>query len=102
MVKEPNRVAIQSQVDVTKSNGGVLDYAFNWSDVIQPTETISTSNWVMSSLDLTLISQSLSGVISTAFISGGRDNYYYTLTNTVSTDQGRTWERVMNLKVESK
>ena len=41
MVKEPNKVAIQDQVDVTKSTGGVLDYAFNWTDVISAGETIS-------------------------------------------------------------
>tara|TARA_R100001369_G_scaffold90751_1_gene130230 strand:+ start:37 stop:345 length:309 start_codon:yes stop_codon:yes gene_type:complete len=102
MVKEPNRVAIQSQVDVTKSSGGVLDYAFNWSDVIQPTETISTSNWTVSSSDLTLVSQSLSGVITTAFISGGRNSYYYQLVNTITTDQSRSWQRVMDMKVGSK
>jgi|TARA_R110001592_G_scaffold108408_2_gene302965 hypothetical protein len=102
MVKEPNRVAIQSQVDVTKSSGGVLDYAFNWSDVIQSTETISTSNWTVSSSDLTLVSQSLSGVTTTAFISGGRNNYYYQLVNTITTDQSRSWQRVMDMKVESK
>ena len=47
MVREPYKVAIQNQVDVTKSSDGVLDYAFNWSDVIQSTETITTSNWVV-------------------------------------------------------
>ena len=43
MVKEPNQVAIQNQVDVTKSKAGVLDYAFNWSDVIASNETIKQS-----------------------------------------------------------
>ena len=106
MVREPYKVAIQNQVDVTKSSDGVLDYAFNWSDVIESTETITTSNWVASSTandtSFTLVSSSLSGVITTAFVSGGRNNYYYVLKNTITTDQGRTWIRVMNMKVESK
>ena len=102
MVKEPNQVAIQNQVDVTKSKAGVLDYAFNWSDVIASNETITTSNWSVSSSDLTLVSTTTTGVTTVAFVSGGRDNYFYQLTNTIQTDQSRTWSRVLDLRVESK
>ena len=102
MVKEPNKVAIQDQVDVTKSTGGVLDYAFNWTDVISAGETISTSNWTVSSSELTLVSSTVNGLTTSAFISGGRNNYYYQITNTVETDQSRKWIRVLDMKVESK
>ena len=102
MVKEPNKVAIQSQVDVTKSSGGQLDYAFNWSDVLTPTEVITTSNWTVSSIDITLVSETTTGQTTTAFISGGRNSYYYQLVNTITTDASRTWVRVLDIKVQSK
>jgi len=102
MVKSPNAVAIQSQVDATKSAAAILDYGFNWSSVIASAESISSSSWTVSSSDLTVVSSNTSGTTTSAFISGGKDGYFYELTNTIATDQGRTMVRVFTLGVQSK
>ena len=102
MVKEPYKVATQDQVQVSKSSGGILDYAVDWGSVIVSGESINTSSWTVSSTDLTVVSDSTSGVTTSAFISGGKNNYYYVLTNTIVTDQSRTFVRTINMKVESK
>ena len=102
MVKEPYKVATQNQVQVSKSSGGILDYAIDWGSVIASGESISSSSWTVSSSDLTVVSDSTSGVTTSAFISGGKNNYYYVLTNTIATDQSRTFVRTIDLKVESK
>tara|TARA_B100000131_G_scaffold95289_1_gene92267 strand:- start:425 stop:733 length:309 start_codon:yes stop_codon:yes gene_type:complete len=102
MVKSPNAVALQSQVDATKSSAAILDYAFNWSAVINASESITGSTWAVSSTDLTVVSDSTSGTITTAFISGGKDGYYYELKNTITTDQSRTFVRIFTLGVQAK
>jgi len=102
MVKEPYKVATQDQVQVSKSSGGILDYAVDWGSVIASGESINTSSWTVSSTDLTVVSDSTSGVTTSAFISGGKNNYYYVLTNTIVTDQSRTFVRTITMKVESK
>ena len=82
MVRAPNNVSLQSQVDAYKSSGATLDYAFNWSSVIASGETISSSSWEVSSSDLTIASNSTSGTTTSAFISGGKNGYFYELKNT--------------------
>lgn len=102
MVKSPNTVALQSQVDATKSAAGILDYAFDWSSVIASGESITSSTWAVSTSALTVVSDSTSGTTTTAFISGGKDGYYYELKNTIGTDQSRTFVRIFTLGVQSK
>tara|TARA_R100000664_G_scaffold31307_1_gene44794 strand:+ start:63 stop:371 length:309 start_codon:yes stop_codon:yes gene_type:complete len=102
MVKSPNAVAIQSQVDATKSSAAILDYAFNWSSVIASAESISSSSWTVSSSDLTVVSDSTSGTTTAAFISGGKNGYFYELKNTITTDQSRTFVRIFTLGVQAK
>ena len=102
MVKEPNKVATQSFVQVSKSSGGILDYSLDYGSVIISGESISSSNWSVSSTDLTVVSSSIDNDITTAFISGGKNNYFYVLTNTIATNQGRTFVRTINMKVETK
>ena len=102
MVKEPYKVATQDQVQVSKSSGGILDYAVDWGSVIASGESINTSSWTVSSTDLTVVSDSTSGVTTSAFISGGKNNYSYVLTKTIVTDQSRTFVRTITMKVESK
>lgn len=102
MVKEPYKVATQDQVQVTKSSGGILDYSVNWGSVIVSGESITSSTWSVSSSDLTVVSDSTSGVTTSAFISGGKNSYFYVLTNTIVTNQSRTFVRTINMKVESK
>ena len=102
MVRSPNTVALQSQVDATKSSTAILDYAFDWSSVIASGESITGSTWAVSSTDLTKVSDSTSGTTTTACISGGKNGYYYELKNTITTDQSRTFVRVFTLGVQSK
>tara|TARA_B100000214_G_scaffold98398_1_gene68517 strand:- start:4764 stop:5072 length:309 start_codon:yes stop_codon:yes gene_type:complete len=102
MVRAPNNVSLQSQVDAYKSSGATLDYAFNWSSVIASGEAISSSSWEVSSSDLTIASNSTSGTTTSAFISGGKNGYFYELKNTIQTDQSRTFVRVFVLGVKPK
>ena len=102
MVKEPYKVATQSQVQVTKSSAGILDYSVDYGSVIASGESITSSSWSVSSTDLTVVSSSTSGVTTTAFISGGKNNYFYVLTNTIVTNKSRNFVRPIKMKVDRK
>ena len=102
MVLQPYKAATQSQVQVSKSSAGILDYSVNYGSVIASGESINSSYWTVSSTDLTVVSDSTSGVTTTAFISGGKNNYFYVLTNTIVTNQSRTFVRTIVMRVESK
>lgn len=87
--------------EIIHAPGAILDYGFNWSSWLQPTETIVNSVW---SIDPTLTlssSQNVSGVTST-FVNGGVLGSVYTLINTITTSNGRVDSRTMILSCQNK
>lgn len=91
-----------------KDPGAVIDYVIDWSvGYLQSGEQITASDWVISpagaAQDLAIESTPsvVSGVAS-VFVVGGIAGKIYQLTNRIATDQGRTDERSITIRVEEK
>jgi hypothetical protein len=73
----------------------VLDYRINWSRTLEAapasSDTISTSSWAVTS-GITVDSDSNTTTTATVFLSGGTAGVCYTITNTITTAGGRTFE----------
>lgn len=78
----------------------VLDYALDWSNVLETGETISTSTWTVPS-GITDSSASISGSTTRIWLSSGTSGTVYSVTNKIVTSDGRTWERTARLPVVS-
>tara|TARA_R110000851_G_C13098088_1_gene567771 strand:+ start:3331 stop:3636 length:306 start_codon:yes stop_codon:yes gene_type:complete len=101
MVRSPYNVALQT-VDATKSANAILDYSIDWAALVGASEDITSSNWVASSTDITIVSNTISGTTTDVFISGGRNGYFYDLENTITTSEGRTFIRLFSIGVQPK
>lgn len=85
-----------------------LDYSCNWAeflDVGSPTDSISTSVWAVTPLELSpvvpvLSSPSTIGDLTTTFISQCIRGRIYQLTNTITTAQGRTADRSLTIRCD--
>lgn len=84
--------------DYTKDPQAVLDWKFDWSSWLQAAETISTST-MTASVGLTVDSSSNTTTSATAWVSGGSAGQPYTLANKIVTNQGRTDERTITIRV---
>lgn len=79
----------------------VLDFAFDWSNWLAPLETIVTST-VTASPGISVDSSSNTNTVVTVWLSNGTAGRIYTVTNLVSTNQGRTDERTITVRVEQR
>jgi len=91
-----------------KDPDATLDYVIDWSaGYLMAGEQITASSWFIlpqgaaGDLAIDNIPPELSGVV-TVFVSGGVAGRIYQLTNRISTDQGRTDERSLSIRVEEK
>lgn len=91
-----------------KDPDAVIDYSFDWAvDYLAGGESITASSWVIlpqgAAGDLTVdnIPPVSSGVTS-VFVSMGIAGKIYRLTNRITTNQGRTDERTLIIRVEEK
>jgi hypothetical protein len=87
--------------DFTKDPDATLDWHFDWFNWLQTSETITTSTYTVSP-GLTIASTSNTTTNTTAWISGGQTSHVYTLTNRVVTNQGRTDERSIVIRVKDR
>lgn len=87
--------------DWVKDPDAVLDWKFDWSSWLAATETISSSVMVVSA-GITLDSQSNTTTTATAWISGGTPGQPYRLSNKITTNQGRTDERSITIRVQNR
>ena len=95
-----------------KDPNAVLDYSNDWSDWLVTGDAITASNWfiVDSSLatDITATSsliidrQSFSGNIATVWLSAGNLNEKFYVVNRVSTTEGRTDDRHIEIVSQNK
>ena len=83
---------------VTKDPNDVLDYLFYWSTWLASGETISTSTWTVDS-GLTKDTDSKTDDTTTIWLSGGTAGTSYTVTNRITTSQGRTKDQSMQVSV---
>jgi hypothetical protein len=87
--------------DFTKDPDDVLDYAFDWSQWLGNAEVISTSTWITSP-GITQDSDSFTNTVATVWLSAGTAGQPYTATNRITTNQGRTVDRTMTIRVMNK
>jgi hypothetical protein len=81
-----------------KDPDAVLDYEFNWSEWLGPSEIIDTFD-VIASPGITVNSSFSSPTTVTVWLSGGTAGQPYTVTNRITTNQGRTDDRTMTIRV---
>lgn len=72
-----------------------LDYGLNWLDWLAG-DTIVSSNWAASD-DLDLSQSEINGAVTSTYVTGGTVGNDYRLTNTVTTQAGRTGVRSLTL-----
>lgn len=81
-----------------KAASEVLDYSLDYTDVLS-SETISSSTWAVAPSTITISSSSNTTTATTVWLSGGTAGQVYTVTNTVVTSGGRTFQRSITVQV---
>lgn len=87
-----------------KDPQSVIDWTFSWSSYLQSSETISTSTWAVTpttTSPLTVDSDSETTTATTVWLSGGLLGQVYRVVNTITTNQSRTEERTLVVRIES-
>lgn len=79
-----------------------LDYQFDWSDRLVTGETISTSDFIKESGDVTLGAEDFSGALTTLWVSGGTHGSVSVITNRITTSAGRVYDESAKLRVRNK
>lgn len=87
--------------DFIKDPDAVLDFMFDWSLWLSGGETITTST-VTVSAGINLDSSSNTSTRVTAWLSGGTVGQPYTVTSRVVTSLGRTDDRTITIKIQSR
>lgn len=85
-----------------KDPNEVLDYRVDWTDRLESGETITTSTVFRASGDVVLDSQSFLGATVTVWLSGGTDDTPNVITSRIVTNQGRTYDESVKLRVRTK
>lgn len=81
-----------------KDSDAVLDYAFEFEDWLSPSETINSIT-IIASPGITVDSSSNTTDTVTVWLSGGTAGVPYTVTCRIVTNQGRTDDRTMTIRV---
>lgn len=84
-----------------KDSDAVLDYTVDWTEWLAASETISTSVWTVQT-GLTVDSSSNTSFVGTVWLSGGVVGTTYTAANKITTNQGRTDERTLEIRVTNR
>jgi TRAP-type uncharacterized transport system substrate-binding protein len=84
-----------------KDPEAVLDFAIDWSDWLQPLETIVSYVITVPTGIVKDSASEASGVI-TMWLSGGTAGTYYSVEVKIVTNAGRTDERTMKISVEER
>lgn len=83
-----------------KDPNAVLDFKVDWSSWLQASETISTSTFTVPS-GITKNSEANTTTTATVWLSGGTGGgTVYKLVNRITTNQGRTEDRIVEIRVE--
>jgi hypothetical protein len=81
-----------------KDPDATLDYKRSWSDWLVAGDTILTSTWIVP-IGLTKTSESNTTTTATVWLSGGTVGQSYEITNRITTAQGRTDDRSIQIVV---
>lgn len=88
-------------VTFLKRDSAILDYVIDWSPwLATDSDTIATSTWTVAS-GITKVSDTIfaTNTKTRIWLSGGTAGEEYLLTDTITTDMGRTDERTIQIKV---
>ena len=77
----------------------VLDYDFTWE--LEDDETIVTSTWAATGTGLTIGMTLVSGATVKVWLSGGTLGASYTVTNTITTSDGRTLQDSFSMLIRA-
>ncbi len=81
----------------------VLDYAIDWSAWLGASETISASTWtVPAGITQTTPTPSIAAGVTTIWLTGGTLNLTYSVTNHITTNQGRQQDCTITLAVRDR
>ena len=81
-----------------KDSDAVLDFEFGWADWLGNAETIA-SYVITASPGISVDSDTFTTSAVTVWLSGGAANQPYTVACRITTNQGRTDERTMTIRV---
>ena len=84
--------------DWTKDPDAKLDWIFDWSSWLAPSETIATSTFIVSA-GLTVESDTKTAISTTVWLSGGQTGQVYQVTNRITTNQNRIDDRSIRIRV---
>lgn len=84
-----------------KDPDATLDYGFDWSPWLEKDETVATSEWILSD-GLTKESDQKTSTNTRVWITGGEDGRSYQVTNRITTSMGRTDDRTLLIRVQSR
>jgi len=83
-----------------KDPNAVLDYSIDWTTWLATSETISASSWtVPTGITQTTPAPSFTNTVTTIWLLGGTAGTTYTLTNHITTNQGRQDDRSITIQV---
>lgn len=84
---------------VDKDPKAVLDYDFDWSKWLSAGESITGTPVFTVPVDLTVTSQTNTASVAKVWLSGGVLGETYTIECEITTDQGRTDERSLGIRI---
>lgn len=85
-----------------KDPQATLDYKFDWTDYLTPLpDTILSVVWILSA-GLTKVSEAVSPMAATIFVSGGVVNQTETITCRITTINGRVDDRTATLRITNR
>lgn len=79
----------------------VLDYQIDWSKRVANTDAIVSSTWIVPT-GITKDSDSFTDFATIIWLSSGTLDEEYTLTNRVTTTEGRTMDQSVDIKIRTK
>lgn len=87
---------------IAHAPGSDLDYSVDWTSWLTASETIVTSTWTASA-GITVSRDNILGErVAVAFAAGGVAGQDYTLTNTITTTDGRVDSRTITLRCRAR
>lgn len=93
-------VGLNQQVlkTIDKDPDAELDYGFDWTNWLQTTETLSSSDWTVPD-GLTFVKKEKTTTETKVWVKGGTPRKKYILTNKIETNEGRVDNRSLKISV---
>lgn len=82
-----------------KDPNDVIDYDLDWSKWLRDGDTILVSDWIVPA-GITMNSETSTNTSSKIWLSGGTAGQSYSLTNRITTAQGRQKDRTITIRVK--